>query len=56
MRLPVNLQYAEYLPSQGAALVREASLKTWPRAKKADLIAGRLAPAGACRAARRRRQ
>jgi predicted GIY-YIG superfamily endonuclease len=54
----VGLQYAEYLPSQGAALVREAHLKTWPRQKKAELIAGTLGGAkpGACRGARRRRQ
>jgi len=53
-RLPVGLLYAEIQPSQGAALVREAQLKTWPRKRKTALIRAR--PPGTCGGVKGRRQ
>ena len=41
-RRPVELVYSEPCPTKGEALQREHELKTWPRSKKAALIAGRL--------------
>jgi len=40
-RLPVALVYTERRKSLGAALSREAEIKTWPRARKQALIAAR---------------
>ena len=41
-RLPVTLAHVEHYDSLGAALKRERELKTWSRAKKTALIAGKL--------------
>jgi putative endonuclease len=35
---PVKLVYAESQPTRAAAMKREASIKTWPRARKLKLI------------------
>jgi putative endonuclease len=35
---PVKLVYAEEQPTRGAAMKREAAIKTWPRARKLQLI------------------
>jgi putative endonuclease len=39
---PVNLVYFEELPTRGAAMKREAVIKTWPRARKLKLIQDQL--------------
>ncbi len=38
MHRPVKLVYAEPQPTRAAAMKREASIKTWPRARKLKLI------------------
>jgi putative endonuclease len=35
---PVTLVYTEELPTRGAAMKREAAIKTWPRKRKLKLI------------------
>ncbi len=42
-RRPVELKYCERRRNRGSALRREHEIKTWPRAKKLALIAGRPA-------------
>ena len=39
MHGPVKLVYAEEWPTRAAAMKREAQIKTWPRARKLNLIA-----------------
>jgi len=42
---PVKLVYAEEQPTRGAAMQREAQIKTWPRARKLKLIRNQSEPA-----------
>jgi len=41
---PVKLVYVEAQPTRGAAMRREAQIKTWPRAKKLNLIRDQAIP------------
>ncbi len=45
-RRPVILVYSERKRTRGNALRREYEIKSWPRAKKLALVAGRKSPAG----------
>lgn len=39
-RIPTKILYTEEHPSRGAALKREYEIKSWPRAKKLELVNG----------------
>lgn len=41
---PVKLVYVEAQPTRSAAMQREAQIKTWPRARKLNLIRDQALP------------